>query len=403
MSGVDLAAVEALCSPQGQALLASLPAYDEPSALALGERLREHHPAALVSAAMTQARLRDRARGKLGADAGRMLFTAAGLEQATRGVVAAHHAARFAAHLPAAAQATVADLCCGIGSDLVALARAGLRVTGVDSDPVTVAVARANVAALGLGGHVEVRCADVTTTDLAGFGGVFCDPARRDAGGRTLAPHTWSPPWPFVRGLLARCPAVGAKVAPGIPHALVPAGVEAEWVSVAGDVVEAALWGGGLATGARRRATLLPGGHQLAGDGSGNAAVGPLRRYLYEPDGAVLRAGLVDAVADVVGGTLIDPTIAYVTSERLLRTPFARPYEVEEALAFQLKRLRAALRARGVGHVVVKKRGSAISPEQLRRDLRLGGGGATATVFLTRVAGAPYALLARPVDTAATG
>ncbi len=251
--------------------------------------------------------------------------------------------------------------------------------------------------ALGLGDLVTVRCADVTGVPLDGCDAAYVDPARRNARGRTFDPDSYSPPWSFVTDLAARVSATVAKVAPGIPHDLVPAEVEGQWVSDSGDVKEAALWFGPLASAARR-ATLLPGAHTLSSPHAAliPAPTGPVRRWLYEPDGAVIRAGLVGEVAGLVAGSLVDPAIAYVTSDALLPTPFATPYDVVEVLPFQLKRLRKVLVDSGVGRVVVKKRGSAIEPEELRRRLRLPGGGEERVVFLTRVAGAPIVLLARP-------
>ena len=196
-----------------------------------------------------------------------------------------------------------------------------------------------------------------------------------------------------------------------------PPGAEAEWVSVGGDVKEAALWFGPLtALPGRRRATLLTersrGAGDDAGDGAGDGAavtlvddpalatprVAPAGRYLHEPDGAVIRAGLVAEVAAGLDGWLLDPTIAYVSTDSEARSPFTRAYLVEEVVPFQLKRLRAMLRERGVGDVVVKKRGTAVEPEELRRRLRLDGDGPTRTLILTRVAGDPIVLLADPVS-----
>lgn len=395
---MDVTGFRALLTPEGQRLLALLPAYDEASALGLGERLRRQgFEPDLVAAALTQSRLRTRGRGKLGALADRLYLTADGLEQATRPAVAARRTARFAA---VGAQ-VVADLCCGVGGDLPALAAAAPRVLAVDRDPLTAEVARANLGVLGLADRVEVRCADVTQVDLAGVQAAFVDPARRGHRGRTFDPAAYSPPFSFVLDLAARCPATGAKLAPGIPHAVLPAGAEAEWVSVGGDVVECALWVGPLA-GPARRSTLLPAGATLTGDGDAAAPAGPVRRFLYEPDGAVIRAGLVAEAAALVDGTLLDPTIAYVTSERLEHTPFLTAYEITDVLPFQLKRLRALLRSRDVGRLTVKKRGSAVEPETLRRQLRLSGEG-EATVVLTRVAGEPTVLLVRRVDAVRAG
>ena len=380
----EVAAFQALLTPQGAALLARITPYDEERALAAAELLRRAGvDQSLAAAALTQARLRARAGRKLGAAADRMWFTADGLEQATRPAVAARHAGRFAALAPN----RVADLCCGIGGDLVALAGAAAEgVVGVDRDPLTAAVAAANAAALGVADRVEVRCADVTTTDLAGVDAAFVDPARRSSSGRALDPRSWSPPLGFVLELAGRVPATGAKLAPGVPHGVLPADAEAEWVSDGGDVVECALWCGPLATGDRRRATLLPSGATLTGDGTRTGVAGPVGRYLVEPDGAVIRAGLVAEAADLVDGRLLDPTIAYLTCDQRPATPFGTAYEVTDVLPFGLKRLRTLLRERGVGRLTVKKRGTAVQPEALRKQLRLSGD-AEATVVLTRIAG----------------
>ena len=231
--------------------------------------------------------------------------------------------------------------------------------------------------------------------ELSGFGVVFADPARRTAAGRVFDVDGWSPPWPFVQQLLTRPACV--KVAPGIPHDLVPEGVEAEFVSDHGDVKEAVLWSSYLAT-ARRRATVIRTGGLATltdEDDPGDRAVRPVGRFLYEPDGAVIRAGLVTAVAAGVHGGLVDEHIAYVTGDEAFATPFARSYEVLEELPFKEKALKAALRARGIGRLTIKKRGVDVVPEDLRKRLALGGE-QDATLVMTRVAGKGTALLVRP-------
>lgn len=385
---MDLATFHALRADEGQRLLAAIAArgLTEANTLALGTELRRRYPAALVAAAMTQARLRARARDKFGADAARMYFTQAGLEQATSGPVAAHHATRYRAGM------RVADLCCGIGGDLRALA-AEHAVLAVDRDPLTTAIAAANMAALGLSNRATVICDDVTTIDLKGYDAAFLDPARRTAERRVFNVAEYQPPWSFIAALAGRIGNVGVKVAPGIPHALIPPGAEAEWVSLGGEVKEAALWFGALRDGTTaRRATLLPSGATLAASATAPPPVARPRRYLYEPDGAVIRAHLVAEVAALLDGALLDPTIAYITSETLTATPFARAYAIDAAMPFNLKKLRIILRERGIGHVVVKKRGSPLAPEALERDLRLTGA-ASCILFLTKVAGAHTVLI----------
>lgn len=384
---MDLDAFRWLLTDDGQQLLAAATEAGDDS-LATQTRLRRTAEPAQVATAVTQAVLRVKGRAKFGELADRMYFTSEGLEQATRLRVAEHRAAR----LVASSADTVIDLGCGIGGDLVAAARAGLICAGVDLDPVRVAVAQANLDALGLPGAVSVT--DATTVDPTPFDVAFADPARRGARGRTFDVDDWTPPWSFVEGLLARDSCV--KVAPGIPHDLVPAGVEAEWVSDRGEVKEAALWSGRLATTARRATVIGESGlATLTDEDDPGGEVRPVGAYLYEPDGAVIRAGLVTAVAAGVGGGLVDEHIAYVTSDESFRTPFARGYRVLEEVPYREKQLRAALRERGIGRLTIKKRGVDVVPEQLRKRLDLHGE-QEATLVLTRVAGAGTAFLVAP-------
>ncbi|KUM88997.1 MULTISPECIES: class I SAM-dependent methyltransferase [Streptomyces] len=382
-----------LLTPEGRALLDDVRGTAPADELAVATRLRREHPAELVSAALGQARLRQRAVAKFGAeDAERMFFTPNGVEQSTRASVAAYRAGR----LKSLGVTSVADLCCGIGGDAIALARAGIRVLAVDRDPLTAAAARANADALGLAGLIDVREADVTEVDTASYDAVFVDPARRGGRGRIFDPEAYSPPLSWAVRAALRAPHAALKVAPGIPHEAVPAQAEAEWISDGGDVKEAVLWFGGTAPGGVR-ATLLPGPRTLPGRGLPDPEVRSVGRYLYEPDGAVIRAHLVAEVAQEVEGGLVDATIAYVTSDALHTSPYATAYEITDRLPFNVKKLKALLREREVGILTVKKRGSAVEPEELRRKaLPKPQGPNAVTVFLTRVAGAPTMLLGHP-------
>ncbi|MER7044415.1 THUMP-like domain-containing protein [Streptomyces jumonjinensis] len=395
-----------LLTAEGQALLAELRDFDPARELAIATRLRREHPADLVSAAIGQARLRQRAVAKFGAeDAYRMYFTPNGVEQSTRKSVAEYRAGRLAA----LGVRTVADLCSGIGGDAIAFARAGIRVLAVDRDPLTAAAVRANAAALGLTSLIEVRCADVMATDVSEYDAVFVDPARRGGRGRVFDPEAYSPPLSWAIEAARTRPYAALKIAPGVPHELIPDDFHAEWISDEGDVKEAVLWRGtpatgaapdtapGTATGAGIGATLLPGPYTLTGRGLPDPPVRPVGRYLYEPDGAVIRAHLVAEAAEELNGGLIDETIAYITSDEPHPDhPFTTAYEITDELPFHLKRLKALLREREVGTLTVKKRGSAVEPEELRRRVKPQGPNA-ATVFLTRVSGAPTMLIGRPV------
>ncbi|WP_164704477.1 class I SAM-dependent methyltransferase [Blastococcus litoris] len=391
--------LRALATPDGVRALsraAELLAARADAVTALS-RLRAEVGAELAGPAWGIARQRDRARAAFGDDAARLLFTGDTLEQAGRPELADRRAAR----LLAGGAASVADLGCAAGTDTMALARAGARVVAVDRDPVARELTALNVAALGLSG-VEVLDADVVELVAAAAGGrvagcdaAVLDPARRAGGRRQLDPDRWSPPWSTVRALLDRVPLSVVKVAPGLDHDRVPDGIEAEWVSAGGSIVEALLWGPAVAT-TWRRATLVRDGvvsEVSADDDPGPAPVGPVRGWLHEPDPALIRSGLMSLVAD--GATLVDPTIAYLTSDAPTSTPWLSSYRVADVLPFNLKKLRAHLRARDVGRVVVKKRGSPIEPETLARQLR-GPGSGSAVVVVTRVAGAPTVLVCEP-------
>lgn len=366
-------------------------------AVAALSRLRAEVGVELAGPAWGIARQREKARAAFGADADRLLFTGETLEQAGRPVLADRRARR----LLAGGAGSVADLGCAAGTDTVALARAGARVVAVDRDPVARELTILNTAALGLR-DVEVRDADVVDLVAAAEGGrvagcdaAVLDPARRAGGRRLLDPDRWSPPWSTVEALLAAVPSCVVKVAPGLDHDRVPAGVEAEWVSVGGSIVEALLWGRAPSATWRRATVVARDGvvHELPADADpGTAPVGPVRGWLHEPDPAVIRSGLVALVGEQLGATLVDPTIAYLTSDSPAGSPWVTSYPVTDVLPFGLKRLKALLRTRGVGRVTVKKRGSAIEPETLARQLR-GPGAGTAVVVVTRVAGAPTALV----------
>ncbi|MCC2309682.1 class I SAM-dependent methyltransferase [Cellulomonas chengniuliangii] len=395
---MDAAGLTKLLSPTGWALLSALPPYDERRTMALSERLRrEGLDPELVAAALTQSRLRAKAHAKFGDFAEGMLFTAAGLEQATRLTVAAHHARRYTA----AGITKVADLTCGVGADSMAFAGVGLQVLAVDLDEVSASVATVNLRHFP---EAEVRHGDGLAVDLeaAGVDGVYADPARRtSSGSRVFDPAAYAPPLDAVLALRSRVPALGLKLGPGVPHSALPDDAEAQWVSVDGDVVELGLWFGPLAPDGPGRSALVlrpDGAHVLRSGVEGPPAppVGPVGAYLYEPDGAVIRAGLVAEVAVAVQGRLVDRTIAYVTSDVLRPTPAATAYRVLDTLPFGLKRLRTYLRERDVGRLTIKKRGTAVVPEQLRAQLSLRGA-AESTIILTRVDGRQQVLVVEPL------
>lgn len=384
---MDLAAFRWLQSAAGGAALAeavALPLTDA-SWLADLERLRRRYPPDQAAAVLETVRLRRRAAAKF-ALADRMWFTREALEQAAGEAVAAHTAARFVG------RDTVADLGCGIGGDSLALARVAHRMFAIDRDPLRLAMARANLAAHDLAERGRFVCADLAVLPLPPADALFVDPARRGDGRRRFRLADLQPGYDLIATWVRRVPAAGVKVAPGIADDEAPPGVEVEFVSQGGDLKAAVLWHGPLRT-ADRRATLLPSGLSLAGEGSPAAiGQGEPAGYLYEPDAAVIRAHLLDQVATRLGGWQIDPTIAYLCAPALIDTPLARAYRVDAWFPFSLNELRRQLRRRDIGQVTIKKRGSPLDPATLPAQLRLRGPHHR-VVVLTRVAGRPAVVL----------
>jgi len=382
--------LRALLSPEGLRLLDEVGSVTaDADVVRLVSRLRAAgHAPALVAAVLTQARLRTRARTRFGEFANRMLFTPDGLEQATRLQVAAQHAGRLAR----AGMASVADLGCGIGADALAFASLGMRVVAVDRDEVTAAIASYNLAPFP---EASVVQGDALESEPEDVDALWFDPARRASGRRFSVPADWSPPLDHVFARAAAKPA-GIKLGPALDHALIPDGVEAQWVSVDREVVELVVWTGTLARDGVGRAALLLGAHgpaELTAPGPApDAEVGELGEYLLEPDGAVIRARLIGELARQTDGRMLDNTIAWITADTQPATPFGQAFRVREQLPFDERTLTQALRERGIGTLEIKKRGVDVDPAILRKRLSLRGD-ESATLVLTRVTGRRTALL----------
>lgn len=386
-----------LLTPHGQEFLAGLPPYDPAQALKLGEKLRRTHDPDLVAAALSQQALRERARGKLGDFADTMFFTEAGLQQATRLEVAAHHARRYRD----AGVARVFDLGCGLGVDSLALAGLGLEVCAVEMDETTAALALLNLRPFPNAQVIHGDALDVAQSQVTAEDGIFSDPARRSGAGRIFDPAAYSPPLDAVLALRSLTAALGVKTAPGIGYDHIPAEAHAQWVSVRGEVVEAGLWFGPLASAPGRSALVITGSGSAtlhASDDPRSPAatveIGGLGRYLVEPDGAVIRAGGTAALAAQIGAVGISEKIAYLTSEQPYFGPFGETFEILEHFPYSRTRLAAWCHAHGIGSLEIKKRGVDVVPDELRRTLKLQGS-AAATVILTRVRGRHSAIVAR--------
>lgn len=341
--------------------------------------------------------LRRRAVAKLAqlGDVTGWLFTDEALQQATAGAVAVHRARRLSGRL-------VHDATCSVGTELAALsnsADSASHLVGSDLDAVRLAMARHNV------GDRALLCRADALRPITRDTVVVVDPARRSSGRRKFDPRDYAPPLDELlevyqgRDLVVKC-------APGVDFGqLAELGFsgEVQITSLAGSVREACLWSPGLApSGVTRRATVLDKNGQVAEEFTdadpGDCPSGPAGRWIVDPDGAVVRAGLVRHYAARHGLWQLDPAIAYLSGDEL--PSGTRGFEVIEQIAYNKKRLRQALSAHGASAVEILVRGVDIDPDALRAKLKLQRSGAQLSVVITRIgAGAaarPTAFICRP-------
>ncbi|WP_165219556.1 THUMP-like domain-containing protein [Aquisphaera insulae] len=352
-------------------------------------RLRKLAPADMVAAALRIAAARAKAIGKFPA-ADRLWLDAVGLEQATSQAVARHKARRFEGQL-------AVDLCAGLGGDTIALAERG-RVLAVDLSQDRCRRLAWNAIALERSDRILVCRSRAESFPIPAASWVHVDPDRRAGTGRARAVADYVPSVDFLRRLVASTPAGAIKLGPASDFAAAfpERGVEIELISLDGECKEATVWYGAAAT-CRRRATRLPEGATWTdrdADARATVPVGPIGSHVFDPDPAILRSGLLDGFAAARGLRRIAADVDYLTSDRLVESPFLAAFEVRSVLPFDIKQLRRAIATEGLGPLEIKVRGLKVTPEDLRSRLRPPGP-TPATVILSGGAGKALAILAR--------
>lgn len=300
------------------------------------------------------------------------LFTDEALQQATTAAVARHRAQRLAGRV-------VHDATCSIGTELAALRGVADYAMGSDIDEVRLAMAGHN-----LGGQVPLCRADALHP-ISRDAVILVDPARRSGGRRRFDPRAYVPALDELAGVYRGRPTV-VKCAPGIDFdAVRQLGFdgEIEVTSAGRSVREACLWSPALAQpGVRRRASILDRGEVVTDAEPDDCGTGAPGRWIVDPDGAVVRAGLVRQYATRHGLWQLDPDIAYLTGDEL--PVGVRGFEVVERVPLREKVLRQTLSALDCGVVEILVRGVDVDPDVLRPKLRLSGGQSLAVV-ITRV------------------
>ena len=400
---MELNDLDFLSSDSGKEWLTTLAAQplDQNNQLVWATRLRQQFSAENTHALLETALLRQKAAAKF-SRADQMFFTRHGLEMSSAETISAYRARRYAQ----LGVRHVADLCCGIGGDAIGLSGIA-HVSGYDIDPLHAAMARHNTAAYGHGQQFTGIAADVTTLEPSAIDAVFFDPGRRDERGKRIhSVRRYRPPLDLIDNWQTTTPHIGVKISPGVDYGELPDSAETEFISVDGDLREAVLWFGGLHSGVARRATLLTTtAHTidsvvtLSAQPGAHCTVTPPQAFLVEPDSAVIRAHLVETLAVRLGATQIDSTIAYLTTNMPVATPFARTFSIDAWFPFQLKRLRHYLREHNIGQVTIKKRCSPLDVDVLQRRLRLQGD-EERILFLTQADGNPVVIIGRNTPSA---
>ena len=357
------------------------------SELSLQSVLRRQYPDDLVRAAVSLHQLRKRGNAKF-TRAGQMWFDRQGLEQSTAEAVSRYKATRFAG--------TVSDLCSGIGSDALSLA-SRCDVTAIDINPAAGLRTLWNAEVYNVADRVQTRCVDVRELkDLDGL--IHIDPDRRPgSGGRVSRIEDYVPGLDFLQELMTRCRGGAIKVSPASNFGGKFADAEIELISLNGECKEATVWFGDLARDSLYRATVLPEGESISGHPLQVAVpVVPLARFLYDPDPAVVRAGLVDVLADRLGLSRLDSSEEYLTSDQPVHSPFVQTFEVLNNLPNNERDLKGWLRTSGFGPLEIKCRHIPIQADQLRRRLPLNGSDPGVVVF-ARLDGKARIIVARRV------
>jgi hypothetical protein len=352
----------------------------------LAALLRKDLSAERAHLIIEQTELRQRAKEKFGR-ASEMFFTRKGYEQATDEGIAKYKAMRAAA-----LARPPADLCCGIGGDLLALgalaAQRGEQALGVDLDSITAHLAAVNCERLLGCSAAKIEVRDANKMSFDSYGLIHLDPDRRADGARHTRFDDLAPGGDLLERYAGRSIAMKLAPATEVPESWSNI-CEREWIGSGRECKQQVLWLGGAArTVGRRCATVVDErgiGSMVIEDPHARLEMSEaVERYIYEPHAAVLAAGLAASLASLRGGlSALTADGGYLTGPEAVTSPTNAVFEVEAVLPFDMKQLKAALREREIGQLEIKKRGVSDDPSQLRKRLELRGENA-ATLIIAR-------------------
>ena len=296
-----------------------------------------------------------------------LLFTEQGAQQASSWKIAQYHATKFKTFNK------VADLCCGIGVDLINIAKGKEQVYAIDLDADTLKLAEYNCGSQNLN-NITYKLGKAEEFNQP-VEAIFIDPDRRPGSNRRIAPEEYSPPFSKIMELRNICPNIAVKLSPAIDYKRLNLPIDStlEFVSENGTLKEILLCMGELSIkNCERKAVLLPSTLTLQNSNI-KIEVTDIQKYLFEPDPAIIRAGLVQELGSKIGYDLIDSKLALLTGSQIIQSDFGKIYEVKKIMKYDLKKVRKYIRENEIGELIIKTRGFPESVEKFRKKIKIKG------------------------------
>lgn len=288
---------------------------------------------------------------------------------------------------------TIADICCGIGSDLLYLSKYCKQCLAVDTDKDILAMAEYNMHFFKRKNinYLNIKAEDF---DLP-VNAIFIDPDRRISNKRFIDPNELSPAFTHIAELIKKYVNVAVKLSPVFDYEdKTYNSFSFDFVSVKNELKECLLKTGDLANkNNNKKAVILPEKLIFEQKNHPLTEVSEIKKYIFEPDVSIIRAHLVNDFAYENNVFRIDENIALLTSDSLLTTRFGVSYEVIDFFPYSLKKLNNYLKANTIGVADIKTRGFSETVENFRKKIKLKGYGKV-TLFIIRIASEHIVIIA---------
>ncbi len=330
------------------------------------QQLISNNPDKLIKEMLSQIKLQKRNLVKIPISR-ELLFTEQGAQQASSWEIAKYHAKKFKVFKK------VADLCCGIGVDLINIAKRKKKVYAIDLDVDTMGLAEYNCKRNNLN-NIDFKLGKAEEFDQQ-VDAIFIDPDRRPGSNRRIAPEEYSPSFSKIMELRKICPNIAVKLSPAIDYKRLNLPIDStlEFVSENGTLKEILLCMGKLSTKNCERKAVLLSSNLILKNSDVKTKVTEIQKILFEPDPAIIRAGLVQELGSKIDYNLIDSKLALLTGSQIAQSDFGKIYEVEEILKYDLKKVRKYVRENEIGELIIKTRGFPESVEKFRKKIKLKG------------------------------